>query len=359
MSSQDERGLSDMDQTASDGDQSAADVDQTLSDSDRSSSERDQRASDQDQRAAEIDQAASDEVQTQASDALRRRQAREMRAESKDERDFSSHARGHTTVSRDKVAAQRDEIAQARDRVSAARDALAETLDGEIERLELESLPGAQGGFDKKQLEIRVTQERLSAARSRARAATHREAAAEDRAHAARDRELAALDRAAYATELAAAEVDEVTGALRRRVGLAALRREIDRTRRSGEPLTVVFIDVDGLKQVNDERGHTAGDELLKAVVDCVSEEFRSYDLMIRVGGDEFVCSLTGDGLEGIGSRFERVRTRLSNVIPGASLSTGVSQCRAEDSVETVVERADRAMITTRRKRTRPRSRHH
>jgi diguanylate cyclase (GGDEF)-like protein len=187
------------------------------------------------------------------------------------------------------------------------------------------------------------------AAQSRARAKLQRQAAADDRAKAAGDREHAALDRMAYARELAAAATDEMTGALRRGVGLIALQREMDRTRRTGEQLIVAFLDVDGLKAVNDRDGHAAGDALLRTVVSLVIEEFRSYDLMLRFGGDEFVCSFSGDGLDEIGKRFERVTMKLSQAVPGAGISIGVSQRRAEDTIETLLDRADAQMISTRR----------
>lgn len=343
-----ERDQSDVDQSASDGDQSAGDVDQTLSDSDRSSSERDQQASNQDQQAAEIDQASSDETRGGVDDGGRYEQTREMRADSRSERDLSTQARGHASLSRDAVAARRDEVAQARDLVSAARDELASTLDAEIERLEGEHLVDAS--LDGSPVSNRAHEERLAAASSRARAASQRAAAAEDRARAARDRELAAADRLAYRKELEAAEMDEVTGALRRRVGLAALKREMDRTWRTKELLTVVFIDVDGLKLVNDHQGHGAGDDLLRAVVECVSKEFRSYDLIVRFGGDEFVSSITGDGLEAIEKRLDQVKACLGEAMAGASISTGVAQRRPEDTVETLIERADSAMIAARRR---------
>ena len=87
----------------------------------------------------------------------------------------------------------------------------------------------------------------------------------------------------------------------------------------------------------------------MRNVVQCVSDEFRSYDLILRFGGDEFVCSLSGDGLDGISSRFERIAGRLSESTPRATISTGVSERRPEDTVETLIDRADGAMIAARR----------
>ena len=90
-----------------------------------------------------------------------------------------------------------------------------------------------------------------------------REAAAHDRELAAEDREQAAHDRSVAADELAAEGIDDLTGAMLRRVGLGAIQREMDRTQRSGEGLVVAYVDVDGLKAVNDTAGHMAGDALL------------------------------------------------------------------------------------------------
>ncbi len=343
-----ERSLSDLDQGSSEADQSAADADQTISDADQTSSERDQASADHDQHAADMDQHASDGVDIEGGGESLYEQTRQMRAESTLERGVTSRARGHTAVARDDVARQRDQLSAARDAASAARDDLAAALDAHAESLERQQ-PLSDGAEHNgtHHVQIRAARQRHLAAR--AQAAAQRRAAAEDRARAAGDRDLAALDRLAYAAELASAEVDEVTGALRRRVGLAALQREMDRALRTKEQLTVVFIDVDGLKQVNDESGHAAGDELLRAVVQCVTDEFRSYDLILRFGGDEFVCSLSGDSVEEIGGRFERIATRLSEAIPAATISMGVSERRTQDTVETLIGRADEAMIAKRR----------
>jgi diguanylate cyclase (GGDEF)-like protein len=340
-----ERSLSDLDQSFAEDEQSASDLDQTFSESDETVSERDQKASDHDQQAADIDQDRSEHPGERTDPALFEH-TRQMRADSTVERGVATHLRSSTAVARDRVARQRDQLSAARDLASAARDELAAALDAEIERLERQASEEPQrNGLH---VDLKAAHERQLAARSRAQAAAHRQAAAEDRAHAATDRELAALDRLSCAKELASAEVDEVTGALRRRVGLAALQRELDRTRRTKEQLTVVFIDVDGLKHVNDEVGHIAGDQLLRTVVTCVGEEFRSYDVILRFGGDEFVCSLSGETMEGIGARFERIAERLGEKFAGARISIGVSERRADDTVDTLIDRADRAMLATR-----------
>lgn len=104
------------------------------------------------------------------------------------------------------------------------------------------------------------------------------------------DRNTAVSDRAASAFERDFAAFDSLTGVYVRHTGLAVLDHEIARTRRSNSGLVVAFIDVDHLKQVNDADGHAAGNALLVAVATALRGELRSYDLILRYGGDEFVC---------------------------------------------------------------------
>lgn len=343
-----DRDLTELAQTLSDSEQNSADMDQVLSDSDQTGSEKNQISSDRDQAAADIDQAASDGARVEHGDPATYEQTRQMREDSTLERHTTTRARGTSSLVRDTVAEQRDGLATARDLMSAARDRLAETLDAEIERLEQERAASDERLSDHGG-ELEVPQERRLGEQSRARAALQRQAAAEDRASAARDRQFAALDRKAYAQELATASTDEVTGALRRGVGLAALQREMDRTGRTGEQLIVVFVDVDGLKAVNDGQGHLAGDAMLRTVARVISDEFRSYDLILRFGGDEFVCSFSGDGLDQVTQRFQQVGVNLGQAIDGASISIGVTQRRGEDTIQTLLDRADATMIATRR----------
>jgi diguanylate cyclase (GGDEF)-like protein len=348
MPAEQQPGVDRSDEALAAVEQTGAEADQSLSDSDQGTSEQDQVSSDRDQAAADIDRAANEAQHSEDESPVAYERTRKMRADSTLARHATSQMRGAVSALRDRVSERRDGLAAARDIASAARDQLAATLDEEIERLERERSPQhnghANGGGS-----LRTTVERRLGAQSRARAALQRQAAADDRASAARDRQHAALDRMAYAHELATAAIDDMTGALRRGVGLVALQREMDRTRRMSERLIVAFVDVDGLKAVNDHDGHAAGDALLRTVVSLITEEFRSYDLMLRFGGDEFVCSFSGDGLDGIAERFGRVSAKLDQAVPGAGISVGVSQRQAEDTIETLIDRADAHMITTRR----------
>lgn len=150
----------------------------------------------------------------------------------------------------------------------------------------------------------------------------------------------------AYCEHLASEVMaDDLTGALRRGPGIAALTREIDRARRAGSSGIVVgFLDVDGLKQVNDEAGHAAGDDILRAVVRAVRDRVRSYDLVLRYGGDEFVCVLVGVTVDQAERTFSDIRTRIAVESGGHSVSLGLAEVEAGDTAETVIARADAAL---------------
>jgi diguanylate cyclase (GGDEF)-like protein len=181
--------------------------------------------------------------------------------------------------------------------------------------------------------------------------AVARTLAARDRAAAARDREAAALDRYRAAEYLRRIYRDSLTGALHREAGRDQLQHEVERAHRSGDALVVAFLDVDGMKKVNDEEGHAAGDALLRSVGSTLLNCLRSYDVVVRYGGDEFVCALPKTRLADARKRFNRVVEVLSNARPGFSVSFGLALLQPNESLEQVVERADRQLYETRRSR--------
>ena len=119
------------------------------------------------------------------------------------------------------------------------------------------------------------------------------------------------------------------------------LQREMDRARRAFEDLVVAFVDVDGLKAVNDNDGHLAGDSLLVAVADSLRACLRSYDLIMRFGGDEFVCALPNADVEGVRERFDQVSDALAGGPTKASITVGFAELGDEDSAEDMIRRAD------------------
>ncbi len=343
----DDQTLSDRDQTRADTDQTGADSDQTSADADQAASERDQRASDRDQSAADRDQAAGIRYDDASEGKDGYARTRRARSQSAHERDLAAQARTETALVRDEAATRRDQMARARDAGARARDEFAATIDADIERLERDHSENGHP-ISGSELVLRAAGDRQRAATGRIRAAAAREAADRDRELAAGDREQAARDRLVSAEELASEGIDHLTGALRRRVGLGAIQREIDRTRRTGERLAVAFVDVDGLKRVNDTDGHGAGDDLLRDVARAITQHLRSYDVIARFGGDEFVCSLSGQDAGGARERFEQIRTSLSAAAGAPTISVGLAERGNEDSLEQLIARADTAMIEAR-----------
>ncbi len=341
-----EQDLADRDQTLADCDQSSADLDQSSADSDHTTSERDQNASDRDQKAADLDQAASDRAEALGLETGHYARTRRTRASTALQRDLSSQVRSDAARIRDATAERRDRDADARDAASAARDELAAALDAEIEQVENEQGQGANGtGFE---ILIRAAQDRKRATASRQRAAEQRERAAADRARAREDRRQGAIDREHAAEETAVEGLDHLTETLRRRIGFAAIQREIDRIERTNEALVIAFVDVDGLKAINDSNGHSAGDKVLQDVARCIKIGLRPYDIIMRYGGDEFVCSLAGERLAGIRERFNEIATRIAEATSGASISVGLAECVPQESVSDLIARADQAMLEAR-----------
>jgi diguanylate cyclase (GGDEF)-like protein len=192
-----------------------------------------------------------------------------------------------------------DSLAEVRDRAAEVRDRAAEVRDGE-----------AQGREDENSEHDRLAARTIPTRHPyRAGAASDRSAAAVDRQMASKDRDAAAADRDAATSEIARLIRDELTGVYRRSEGRKELGREILKARRTGEPFTLAFIDVDHLKATNDELGHEAGDRLLARVAASIQSVVREYDVVVRYGGDEFLCGALGLTLADAHSRFEQLNS--------------------------------------------------
>jgi two-component system, cell cycle response regulator len=132
------------------------------------------------------------------------------------------------------------------------------------------------------------------------------------------------------ATLLAQSRVDELTGRLNRRGALEELDKALAWSRRSAEPCSLMLLDIDGLKSINDRLGHASGDALIRAVGAALQQGARCEDSVARLGGDEFVVVLPRADADGARRVVERVRERLAalsipGVIEGARASIGVA----------------------------------
>ena len=146
------------------------------------------------------------------------------------------------------------------------------------------------------------------------------------------------------------AATDELTGLMRRGSGYAAAHTEITRARRGDGRLSLVIVDVDGLKAVNDNWGHLAGDKLLRAVADALKESLRPYDIIIRFGGDEFLCVLSGVTRAQVEPRLEVIQELIGARTRGQSVSFGLAELQDGDSIDDLIARADAELYALRRK---------
>lgn len=134
-----------------------------------------------------------------------------------------------------------------------------------------------------------------------------------------------------------------------RGAGLLALEREIERSRRTRQPLALTFVDVDGLKAINDSGGHAAGDRVLVWVARALMESLRTYDLVIRYGGDEFLCVCAGASAHGVVQRLQGVNAALAEGPIPTTVSLGSAALRSDDTLEMLVGRADDDLYRRRR----------
>jgi diguanylate cyclase (GGDEF)-like protein len=148
---------------------------------------------------------------------------------------------------------------------------------------------------------------------------------------------------------------DELTGVLNRQAGFAALGREIERCRRSGERFVLGYLNVDRMKVVNDTRGSRAGDEILRKVTAALRATLRSYDVISRLGGDEFLFSLPGSDMATAELRFKEFAVILAEEAPGSTASVGFADLNDHDTLDDLIAAAETTMLKGRRARRRGR----
>jgi diguanylate cyclase (GGDEF)-like protein len=226
----------------------------------------------------------------------------------------------------------------------AIRDASAERRDRDAEERDLEANVRDVAAFAADSAERPSSH--LPAGRGwERRSARERQLSAGDRVDSARDRRRAAEDRLSSREHVAHEAIDPLTGTMRRQPGLVAMADELERIERAGEDLVVAFVDTVGLKAINDSRGHAAGDRVLQDIADCLSGGRGEDDIVIRIGGGGFVCSLVGQSIAQADRRYAQIFTRLALRSNGARMTVGLAARQAGDTLGTLIDRADQVML--------------
>jgi diguanylate cyclase (GGDEF)-like protein len=340
---------SDADQTLADSEQTLSDTDQTSADSDQTSSERDQLAADEDQAASDRDlKAGVDPHAHEVSQDIRERAARQ-RERSAQQREQTAQARLEAATKRDEIAHSRDLGAVARDHAADVRDLAMAQFDADDQDLAAHALSGESITTRAARHRKLAAEQRGRAAQQRVLAAEDRQCAADDRVRGANERQRALADREMLARQLQVAEIDFLTGTSTRASGLPSLERELDRCRRTDGRLVVAYVDVIGLKTLNDSRGHAAGDKLLQQVVALIKKQLRSYDLIIRMGGDEFLCVVSTISLSDARSRFSAINEALADASGPGAIRSGLAELLPDETAEDLIARADGELVERRR----------
>ena len=154
-----------------------------------------------------------------------------------------------------------------------------------------------------------------------------------------------------YQQAVHAAQIDSLTGINNRLALDRNLDREVELAHRHDTTLSMIIVDVDHFKKINDNLGHSAGDAVLKSLVTCIKETMRSSDMLFRYGGEEFALILTGTDLDGARQVGERLRAAVAsypfvynNEDLDLTVSIGVASLGRRDSANRLFNKADAAL---------------
>ena len=142
------------------------------------------------------------------------------------------------------------------------------------------------------------------------------------------------------------ARTDELTGVMNRATWRTQLANEMERAARTGNPLSVLMLDLDNFKSLNDSQGHAAGDRMLKACASGWLDALRAIDELGRIGGDEFAVLLPD--CDFAGARVVAGRVRVSTP-PTITCSMGLARWDGEESADDFLHRADEALYRAKR----------
>ena len=154
-----------------------------------------------------------------------------------------------------------------------------------------------------------------------------------------------------YLSAVRAAQKDPLTGINNRAAMDSSLSREIEMARRHRMPLSLIVMDIDKFKSINDAYGHATGDEIIKSFTKVVSGIIRKTDMLFRYGGEEFVVIMSNTGRDGSMLLAERIRRgieRMEVLLPQCRLpvtvSLGVASLKGKEGGKSFFDRADQAL---------------
>ncbi|WP_428607137.1 GGDEF domain-containing protein [Sedimenticola sp.] len=153
-----------------------------------------------------------------------------------------------------------------------------------------------------------------------------------------------------YQRAVESATMDPLTGVRNRAAMDSSMKREIGLALRHNTPLSVILMDIDHFKLINDQHGHLYGDQALKAAAQCAEQSIRESDMIFRYGGEEFLILLTGTDLKGAELLAERIRQNVENLAPQTdkairmTVSLGVTALGPSDDINTLFQRMDNAL---------------
>lgn len=149
---------------------------------------------------------------------------------------------------------------------------------------------------------------------------------------------------------------DPLTGTGNRIAMDQTLQREIDMARRHTQPLSLLMLDIDHFKRINDTHGHSAGDEVLKAVANSIKNQLRNVDMVFRFGGEEFLILLSNTSREAAAMVGERLRYaaqaedyQADETLIELTVSLGCSTLLPGESAQSLLRRADSALYVAKR----------
>jgi len=148
------------------------------------------------------------------------------------------------------------------------------------------------------------------------------------------------------------ATTDSLTGILNRGEGMRRFQQEMSRSLRKQQPLSIIIIDIDHFKTVNDNYGHQVGDHVIQTIVTNLSATLRNYDIFCRYGGEEFLVILPNTETAKALETAERLRQQIADILVETdtgktiklTISLGASSLQPGDSLDSLIYRADNAL---------------